>query len=37
MEQQTIYLFVHVILEVEDHKPLLKNVLRVVYFSWLKK
>ncbi|TAH05558.1 MAG: hypothetical protein EAZ17_00875, partial [Sphingobacteriales bacterium] len=21
----------------EDHKPLLKNVLRVVYFSWLKK
>ena len=37
MEQQTIYLFVHIILEVEDHKPLLKNVLRVVYFSWLKK
>jgi REP element-mobilizing transposase RayT len=37
MEQQNIYLFVHVILEVEDHKPLLKNILRVVYVAWLKK
>ncbi len=37
MEQPQIYLFVHLILEVDDHKPLLKNVLRVVYFAWLRK
>jgi putative transposase len=37
MEPNRIYLFVHVILEVRERKPLLKNVLRVVYFAWLKK
>lgn len=37
MENNRIYLFVHVVLEVKDRKPLLKNVLRVVYFAWLKK
>jgi putative transposase len=37
MEQHRIYLFVHVILEVQDRKPVLKNVLRVVFFAWLEK
>jgi len=37
MDQNRIYLFVHVILEVKERKPLLKNVLRVVFFAWLKK
>lgn len=37
MEGNRIYLFVHVILEVGERKALLKNVLRVVFFAWLKK
>lgn len=37
MENNRIYLFAHVIIEVKERKPLLKNVLRVVYFAWLKK
>ena len=37
MEHNRIFLFVHVILEVQDRKPLLKTVLRVVFFAWLKK
>jgi putative transposase len=37
MESTRIYLFVHVILEVGERKPLLTNVLRVVYFAWLRK
>lgn len=35
--ENRIYLFVHVIMEVQDRKPVLKNVLRVVFFAWIKK
>ena len=37
MDRNLIYLFVHVILEVKDRRPLLRNVLRVVFLAWLKK
>lgn len=37
MEANRIWLFVHVILEVKDRKSSLQQVLRVVFFAWLKK
>lgn len=37
MSEHKVYIFLHVIVEVEGRKPLLKPSLRVVFFSWLKK
>lgn len=37
MSVHRIYIFLHVIIEVEGRRPLLKPSLRAVYFSWLKK
>lgn len=37
MSTHRIYIFLHVIIEVEGRRPLLKPSLRAVYFSWLKK
>jgi REP element-mobilizing transposase RayT len=37
MNTHRIYIFLHVIIEVEGRRPLLKPSLRAVYFSWLKK
>lgn len=37
MSDNSIYIFLHVIVEVEGQKPLLKPSLNIVYYSWLKK
>lgn len=37
MREHKIYIFLHVIVEVEGRKPLLKPSLRTVFFSWIKK
>lgn len=37
MSEHKIYIFLHVIVEVEGRKPLLKPSLRTVFYSWLKK
>lgn len=37
MSEHKVYIFLHVIVEVEGRKPLLKPSLRTVFYSWLKK
>lgn len=37
MSEHKIYIFLHVIVEVDGRKKLLKPSLRTVYFSWIKK
>lgn len=37
MGEQKIYIFLHVIVEVEGRKSLLKPSLRAVFYSWMKK
>ncbi len=37
MHEGRVYLFIHIITEVKDRKPLIKKSLRAVYYGWCRK